>query len=69
MPRFRGELTLLGGGREGGGTEIGSPEDFGDTGYRSPAPGSGPSEGGPSGPGGGGRPTSLAEQLDDDIPF
>ena len=63
VPRFRGELTLLGGGaREGGGTEIGSPEDFGgDTGYRSPAPGSGPSERG--------RPTSIADQLDDDIPF
>jgi single-strand DNA-binding protein len=74
VPRFRGELTLLGGGaREGGGgTEIGSPEDFGgDTGYRSPAPGSGPPERGPSEPGGGGRgqPTSIADQLDDDIPF
>ena len=72
VPRFRGELTLLGGAREGGGTEIGSPEDFSDTGYRSPAPGSGPSERGPSDPGGGGgrgRPTSIAEQLDDDIPF
>src|SRR4051812_6476256 len=57
VPRFRGELTLLG----GGGTEIGSPEDFGDTGYRSPAPGSGPSDRG--------RPTSIADQLDDDIPF
>jgi single-strand DNA-binding protein len=69
VPRFRGELTLLGGRREGGGTEIGSAEDFdGDTGYRSPAPRSGPSERGASGSGGG-RPTSLAEQLDDDIPF
>ena len=30
LSRFRGELTLLGGGRgEGGGTEFGSPEDFG----------------------------------------
>ena len=65
VPRFRGELTLLGSGaREGGGgTEIVSPEDFGgDTGYRSPAPGSGPSERG--------RPTAgIAEQLEDDIPF
>ena len=75
VPRFRGELTLLGGSgaREGGGgIEIGSAEDFdGDTGYRSPAPGSGPSERGPSDPGGGGRgrPTSIADQLDDDIPF
>ena len=74
VPRFRGELTLLGSGaREGaGGTEIGSAEDFGgDTGYRSSAPGSGLSERGPSDPGGGGRgrPTSIADQLDDDIPF
>jgi single-strand DNA-binding protein len=62
VPRFRGELTLLGGGREGGGTEFGSPEDFAsDTGYRSPAAGSGPPERG--------RPTGVAEQLDDDIPF
>ena len=75
VPRFRGELTLMGSGaREGGGgTEIGSPEDFGgDTGYRSPTPDSGPSERGPMDPGGGvgrGRPTSIADQLDDDIPF
>ncbi len=63
LSRFKGELTLLGGGgREGGGTEIGSPEDFASgTGYRSPAAGSGPSESG--------RPTGIAEQLDDDIPF
>ena len=64
LSRFKGELTLLGGGaREGGGgTEIGSPEDFGgETGYRSPAAGSGPAERG--------RPTGIAEQLDDDIPF
>jgi single-strand DNA-binding protein len=63
LSRFRGELTLLGGGgREGGGTEFGSPEDFGgDPGYRSPAAGSGPPERG--------RPTGIAEQLDDDIPF
>ena len=63
LPRFRGELTLLGGGaREGGGTAFGAPEDFGgDPGYRSPAAGSGPPERG--------RPTGIAEQLDDDIPF
>src|SRR3954453_15218221 len=62
VPRFRGELTLLGGAREGGnGTEIGSPEDFSDTGYRSPAPGAGPAERG--------QPTSIADQLDDDIHF
>jgi single-strand DNA-binding protein len=61
VSRFKGELTLLGGRGEGSGTEIGSPEDFGDAGYRSPAPRSGPSERGPAG--------SIAEQLDDDIPF
>ena len=46
LSRFKGELTLLGGRGEGsgGGTEIGSPEDFGETGYRSLAPRSGPSE-------------------------
>src|SRR3954465_7445093 len=74
VPRFRGELTLLGSGaREGGGeTEIGSAGDFdGDTGYRSPASGPGPAGRGPSDPGSGGRgrPTSIADQLDDDIPF
>ena len=49
----------------------GSPVYLEGTGYRSPAPGSGPSERGPSDPGGGGRgrPTSIADQLDDDIPF
>jgi len=63
VPRFRGELTLLGGGgREGGGTEFGSPEDVGgETGYRSPAADPGLPERG--------RPTDIAEQLDDDIPF
>ena len=71
VPRFRGELTLLGGGRESGGTETGAPEDFADTGYRTSAPRSGPSERGTSGPGSDrrGRPTSVAEELDDDIPF
>src|SRR5215203_173180 len=71
LSRFRGELTLLGGGRESGGTEIGSLVDFGDTGYRPPAPRSGPSERGASGSGSDRRerPTSIAEQLDDEIPF
>jgi single-strand DNA-binding protein len=61
LSRFKGELTLLGGRGESGGTEIGSPEDYGDPGYRPLAPRSGPSERE--------RPGSLAEQLDDDIPF
>ena len=71
VPRFRGELTLLGGsGRGGGETEIGSPEDYGGSDYSSPASRSGSFEREPLGAGGGrGRPTSIAEQLDDDIPF
>src|SRR3954471_21416015 len=60
VPRFRGELTLLGGRREGDATEIGAREEFGDPGHRSPAPRSGPSEPGQSDPGGG-RATSLAQ--------
>ena len=72
VPRFRGELTLLGGGPEGGRADMGAADDLGaDTGYSSPAPRSAPSEPGPSGPGGGGRgrSSSIADQLDDDIPF
>lgn len=75
VPRFRGELVLLGGsgGRgEGGETEFGSVEDYGsDTGHGSPAPDPGRSEHGPSSPGGSGsgRAAGIADQLDDDIPF
>src|SRR3954467_1623159 len=54
VPRFRGELTLLGGSgaREGGsGTESGGGEILGgDAACRSPAPGSDPSERGPATP-------------------
>ena len=39
VPRFRGALTLLGGGHEGGGADMGVADDLGaDTGYSSPAP-------------------------------
>ena len=72
VPRFRGELTLLGGGHEGGRADMGAADDLGaDTGYSSPAPRPAPSERGLSGPGSGGhgRPSSIADQLDDDIPF
>jgi len=72
VPRFRGELTLLGGGPEGGRTDMGAADDLGAaTGYNSPAPRPAPSEPGLSGSGGGGRgrSSSIADQLDDDIPF
>ena len=72
VPRFRGELTLLSGGHEGGRADIGAAGDLGaDTGYSSPAPRPAASERGLSGSGGGGhgRPSSIADQLDEDIPF
>lgn len=70
VPRFGGDLVLLGGRGEGGpGGEIGPPDDDG---YNAPAPRSGGApRGGAGGQGGGGRPrpSSLADELDDDIPF
>ena len=70
VSRFRGELTLLGGRHDGGGA--GAEDDLGaGTGYSSPTPRHDPSERGLPGPGGGGRGrgSSIADQLDDDIPF
>ncbi len=75
VSRFKGELTLLGGRGEGGGggSDFGRVDDPGDDqGY-----GGGPAapRGGPAGrgaPGGGGgraRQPSIADELDDDIPF
>lgn len=73
VPRFRGELTLLGGRGEGGG-DYGSPADYGDEpsygGGGAPARSSSPGGRGPSaGSGGRGRPSTIADELDDDIPF
>lgn len=67
LSRFKGELTLLGGRGEGG--ELGGgPADLGDDqGYGSPAPRGGRAPGGPGG--GRGRQPSIADELDDDIPF
>ncbi len=64
LTRFRGELVLLGGGRDDMGSSdrgmVGGPDDdYG--GGSAPARGGRPS-------GGGGRP-SPADDLDDDIPF
>ena len=70
ISRFKGELTLLGGRGEGGGGDPGGPADYGDDqGYGGgPSPRSGPS--GRGAPGGGrGRQPSIADELDDDIPF
>ena len=80
VPRFGGELTLLG-GRGGSGGDLGAGGgDYGDEPAGAPAPT--PSRGGGAGArggfgggagGGGGRPAqqrpSVADELDDDIPF
>ncbi len=63
LQRFRGELVLLGGGRDdtsfGDRGMVGGPDDdYGDR----PAPTRG-------GRPGGGGPSSAADDLDDDIPF
>ena len=69
LQRFRGELVLLGGGR-GEGADLGGPDDLGDDqGYGSPAPRGGPGGGRSQGGGGRGRPSTIADELDDDIPF
>ena len=64
LARFRGELVLLGGGRgEGQGGEPGPPDEAD---YGAPAPRGGQARGGGNrSP----RPSSLADELDDDIPF
>ena len=63
LQRFRGELTMLSGRGEGGGSDYAQGD---------PGPGAGPSEpawngpSGPSGPAGGG---GAGGDLDDEIPF
>ena len=65
LARFRGELVLLGGGRgEAQGGELG-PSDDADYGAPAPRGGQGRAAGGSRSP----RPSSLADELDDDIPF
>jgi single-strand DNA-binding protein len=69
LSRFKGELTLLGGRGDSGG-DPGGPSDYGDEqGATTPAPRSTPSGRSPSGPGGRGKAPSIADELDDDIPF
>lgn len=70
VPRFRGELVLLGGGGRGeGGGDFGPPDDYGDdVGAGAPASrAGGGSRGAPAG--GRSRPAAIANDLDDDIPF
>ncbi len=68
LQRFRGELVLLGGrGDEAGGRDsLGGPDEYGQPGPEDEAPRGAPSR--PAG-GQGRRPASVAEELDDDIPF
>ncbi|MFZ1429854.1 MAG: single-stranded DNA-binding protein [Geminicoccaceae bacterium] len=71
LSRFRGELTLLGGRGDSGG-DMGGSSDYGEESYGgSPAPRSAPAgRGATSGPGGGrSKAPSIADELDDDIPF
>jgi single-strand DNA-binding protein len=67
LQRFRGELTMLdggkGGGMGGGGGAMGGGDDFGGDDYGAPSGGGG----GRSGGGGAGR--KPAGPIDDDIPF
>jgi len=65
LQRFRGELTMLDGGKSGGGgmSGGGGGDDFGGEDYGAPSGGGGRSSGG----GGGSR--KPAGPIDDDIPF
>ena len=59
--RFRGELTLLDGRREGGSS--GGSGGYGGDDYGSPAPSRGPAGGFSS------KPASSFDDMDDDVPF
>jgi single-strand DNA-binding protein len=63
LQRFRGELTMLDGGKGGGMGGGGGGDDFGGDDYGAPSGGGG----GRSGGGGAGR--KPAGPIDDDIPF
>ena len=65
LSRFKGELTLLGGRGEAGGEPA---SDYGDESGQCGGQRSMPARG-PGGGQGRGRPASLADELDDDIPF
>ena len=81
LQRYRGELTMLDGGRDGGamgggGGGMGGGDDYGDTYAGSGGGGGGRSSGGGyssggsgGGGGGGGRAPARNSDLDDEIPF
>ena len=60
LARFRGELVLLGG--RGEGSNSGPPDDYGSDELERPAARPRPRQGRQ-------RPSSIADELDDDIPF
>src|SRR6476469_8304929 len=70
LSRFKGELTLLGGRGEGGGSADYRGGDFGDDqGAGGPPQRSAPTPRGPAGGQGRAKAPSIADDLDDDIPF
>ena len=71
LSRFKGELTLLGGrGEGGGGGDYGGGGDIGDDHGMGGAPQrSTPPARGPGGGQARGKTPSIADELDDDIPF
>jgi single-strand DNA-binding protein len=70
LSRFKGELTLLGGRGEGGGSADYGGGDFGDDqGAGGPPQRSAPTPRGPAGGQGRAKAPSIADDLDDDIPF
>jgi single-strand DNA-binding protein len=69
LSRFKGELTLLGGRGEGGGGDYGSGDYGDDQGPGAGSTRSAPQSRGPAGGSGRARPASIADELDDDIPF
>ncbi len=75
LQRYRGELTMLEGRNQGGGSFAGGGDEdrgsFGGGGERASFGRSSPMErgGGGGGGGGGGRGGSMSDAIDDDIPF
>lgn len=67
LTRFKGELTMLDGRRDGAGGGMGDGDDMGEPMAPRPSGGGMGAGGMRSGGGGGGR--STARDLDDDIPF
>ena len=65
LSRFKGELTLLGGRGDSGG-DYGGASDYGEDG---PPPRSAPAGRAPTGGQGRAKGPSIADELDDDIPF